>query len=411
MKKILFMVSSMNIGGVEKSLLSLLSEMPRDKYDITLLLLEKKGGFLEQLPDWIKVEEANWFKDIKPIIMQSPQQTIKNYIKNNQYFKVLPFIGCYMIDKYFDNRYLYYKNVFKDIPFNENEYDVAIAYQGPTDTIDYYITHKVKAKKKISWVHFDVSKHYINKKLYSKLYEKFNKIYAVSNEAKKQIDEIIPTAKDKTETFFNIISSNIINNMKHEKVNFDESYEGINIATVGRLSHEKGQDLAIEVMRKLKEDGYSFKWYLVGDGLSRKTYEEMIDKYGLGKECVLVGVTPNPYPYIYKSDIYVQTSRHEGYCLTLAEARCLNKPIVSTDFIGAYEQITNDKDGYITDCNIENLYKKIKYLIDNKDVRDKFTLTLSKKRINTIEEISKFTSYIDGRDVYESKDKYNSASI
>ncbi len=154
-----------------------------------------------------------------------------------------------------------------------------------------------------------------------------------------------------------------------------------------------------------------FKWYLVGDGLSRNMYEEMIDKYGLGKECVLVGATPNPYPYIYKSDIYVQTSRHEGYCLTLAEARCLNKPIVSTSFIGAYEQITNDRDGYITDCNIEDLYKKIKHLIDNKDVREKFIFNLSKKRINTIEEISKLTSYIDGRDVYESKDKYNSASI
>ncbi len=76
MKKILFMVSSMNIGGVEKSLLSLLSKIPKDKYEITLLLLEKKGGFLEQIPDWVKVEEASWFKEIKTIIMQSPQQTI-----------------------------------------------------------------------------------------------------------------------------------------------------------------------------------------------------------------------------------------------------------------------------------------------------------------------------------------------
>ena len=161
MKKILFMVSSMNIGGVEKSLLSLLSEMSKDKYDVTLLLLEKKGDFLEQIPDWVKVEEASWFKEIKPIIMQSPQQTIKNYIINRKYFKILSFIGCYIIDKCFDNRNLYYKNVFHSIPFNENEYDVAIAYQGPTDTIDYYIIHKIKAKKKISWVHFDISKHYI----------------------------------------------------------------------------------------------------------------------------------------------------------------------------------------------------------------------------------------------------------
>jgi len=386
----------MNIGGVEKSLLSLLSEMPKNTYDITLLLLEKKGAFLEQIPELVKVEEATWFKEIKPIIMQSPKQTIKNYIRNNKYFKVLSFIGCYIIDKCFDNRYLYYKNVFKSIPFNENEYDVAIAYQGPTDIIDYYITHKVRANKKISWVHFDISKHYINKKLYSKLYKKFNKIYAVSNEAKNKIDEIIPIAKNRTETLFNIVSSKIINNMKHENINFDENFEGINIATVGRLSHEKGQDLAIEVMYRLKQDGYLFKWYLVGDGVSRKKYEEMIHKYRLEKECILVGATVNPYPYIDKSDIYVQTSRHEGYCLTLTEARCLHKPIVSTNFLGAYEQITNNKDGYITGCNVDELYEKIKYLIDNKDIREKFIFNLSKERVVTIQEISKLTTYIDG---------------
>lgn len=395
MKKILFMVSSMNIGGVEKSLLSLLSEMSKDKYDVTLLLLEKKGAFLEQIPDWVKVEEASWFKEIKPIIMQSPQQTIKNYIINRKYFKILSFIGCYIIDKCFDNRNLYYKNVFQSIPFNENEYDVAIAYQGPTDTIDYYIIHKIKAKKKISWVHFDISKHYINKKLYSKLYKKINKIYAVSNEAKNKIDEIIPIAKNRTETFFNIVSSTIINNMKYEKVHFDENFKGINIATVGRLSYEKGQDLAIEVMHRLKQNGYLFKWYLVGDGGSRKKYEEMIHKYGLEKECILVGATVNPYPYIDKSDIYVQTSRHEGYCLTLAEARCLRKPIVTTNFISAYEQITNGENGYITNCNTDALYNKIKCLIDNENIREKFMLNLSKKELNTTNELNKLINYIN----------------
>ena len=75
------MVSSMNIGGVEKSLLSLLSVMPKEKYDITVLTLEKKGGFLDYIPSYIKVEEAAWFKEIKPIIMQSPQRTIKKYLK------------------------------------------------------------------------------------------------------------------------------------------------------------------------------------------------------------------------------------------------------------------------------------------------------------------------------------------
>ena len=188
--------------------------------------------------------------------MRPPQKTIKGYIKKGNYLKVLSFLICYMIDKYFDNRYLYYKNVFKDVPLDENEYDVAIAYQGPTDTIDYYITHKVKADKKISWVHFDISRHYINNKLYNKLYTMFNKIYVVSKEANKKLNEIIPGSRYKSEVFFNIVSKDLINKMKNEDVNFDDNFSGINIVTVGRLSSEKGQDLAIEVMHRLKQDGY-----------------------------------------------------------------------------------------------------------------------------------------------------------
>ena len=137
MKKVLFMVTSMNIGGVEKSLLSLLSVIPKDKYDITILMLEKKGGFLDYIPEWVKVKEATWFKDIKPVIIQSPQQTVKDYIRDKKYLNIVLFVGSYLIDKNFDNRYMYYQNVFKNLPYNEEEYDVAIAYQSPTDTIDY----------------------------------------------------------------------------------------------------------------------------------------------------------------------------------------------------------------------------------------------------------------------------------
>ena len=94
-KKVLFMVSSMNIGGVEKSLLSLLSVIPKDKYDVTILTLEKKGGFLDYIPSNIKVEEATWFKDIKPIIMESPQSTVKRYLAKGKLFKIPSFVYSY----------------------------------------------------------------------------------------------------------------------------------------------------------------------------------------------------------------------------------------------------------------------------------------------------------------------------
>ena len=103
-KKVLFMVSSMNIGGVEKSLISLISAIPKDKYDITLMLLEKKGGFLEYIPEWVKVEESTWFHDVKPIIMQPPQQTVIDFYKKRKFLRVISFINAYFISKYFKNR-------------------------------------------------------------------------------------------------------------------------------------------------------------------------------------------------------------------------------------------------------------------------------------------------------------------
>ena len=394
-KKILFMVSSMNIGGVEKSLLSLLSVIPKDKYDITILTLEKKGGFLDYIPSNIKVEEATWFKDIKPIIMESPQSTVKRYLAKGKLFKIPSFVYSYYKSKNTGDRYIYYKNILKGIPYNEEVYDAAIAYAGPTEIIDAYIEHKVKAEKKIGWVHFDISKHNINERLYKLLYEKFNKIFVVSNEANKKLNEIIPSTVGKSEVLLNIISKDLVCNMANKEIDFDDKFDGIKIVTVGRLSKEKGQDLAINALYKLINDGYKVRWYCIGEGNARKEYEYLIEENNLKNDFILLGAIPNPYPYIKNSDIYVQTSRHEGYCLTLAEAKCLCKPIVTTNFIGAYEQINDKVNGFIVEQNENEIYEKIKFIIDNNYIRDKFISNLNNTKLNTVNNVNKLLDYIN----------------
>ncbi|MFJ8352991.1 glycosyltransferase [Bacillus paramycoides] len=389
MKRVLFMISSMNIGGVEKSLLSLLSVIPKEKYDVTVLMLEKKGGFLKQLPSWVKIEEAAWFESIKPKIMQPPKKTIKEYFKNKRYIKALNFLLSYVVSKKLKDRYVFYKEIFKDIPHNKNKYDIAIAYQGPTDIIDYYVVNRVTSGKKVSWVHFDVFQHQINTKLYGKLYDELDNIFVVSKEAQKHLIEKFPIVKSKTNVFFNIVLPDLINEMAKEKVEFDNGYKGMKIVTVGRLSKEKGQDLAIKVLSMLRKDGYDVRWYCIGEGENREYYETLIGKYNLKQDFLLLGSTKNPYPYVNQSDIYVQTSRHEGYCLTLAEAKCLKKPIVTTNFTGAYEQIKNGHNGFIVEWNEEDLYNKIKYLLDQKIIRKKITTNLLTEELNNIENIDR----------------------
>ena len=372
-KKILFMVSSMNIGGVEKSLISLISVIPKDKYDITILTLEKKGGFLEYIPKHVKLKEAEWFKDIRPIIMESPQNTIKRYLRARKIFKIPSFIYSYYKSKNTGDRYIYYKNILKSIPNNNEYYDAAIAYAGPTEIIDAYVTHKVNANKKIGWVHFDISQHNINKKL----------------------NEIIPNTISKSEVLLNIISKDLINEMAEENVEFDNEFDGIKIVTVGRLSKEKGQDLAIKALSKLKEDNYKVRWYCVGEGNSRSEYEELIRKNKLEKDFILLGATPNPYPYIKNSDIYVQTSRHEGYCLTLAEAKALRKPIISTNFIGAYEQLQDKVNGLIVKGDENEIYKGIKKLISNEKLISELTNNLKEIDVSTVDNVNKLIDYIE----------------
>lgn len=384
------MLSSMNVGGVEKSFLSLLSSIPKDKYTVTLLLLEKKGGFLKLVPDWVKVEEVTWFQELKPIIMQAPQKTVINYLKSGRLIKAPLFVCTYFISKKLNDRYIYYKPLFKKIPMHPTSFDVAIAYQGPTEVIDYYVANKVKAKNKTTWIHFDVEKHHINKKLYTKLHNQFDNVYAVSGEAKQKLMKFLPYYKDKPKVFPNIIQNNVIQEMSMEQVNFDKNYKGIKIVTVGRLSKEKGQDMAIQVLSKLKQDGYKVRWYCVGEGRARSDYEKLIKEYQLEGSFILLGSKMNPYPYIKNADIYVQPSRHEGFCLTLAEAKCLYKPIVTTNFTGAKEQIRDRFNGLIVKRSIDELYESIKYLIETPEEREKFCNNLIDNMMDTTQQATDY---------------------
>lgn len=88
---------------------------------------------MKEIRNWVTVEEVNWYKKIKPIIMQPPRQTIKDYLISKYYIKALSFVFIYLISKYFNKRYLYYKYVFKDVKDYPNGYDIAISYKGPTE--------------------------------------------------------------------------------------------------------------------------------------------------------------------------------------------------------------------------------------------------------------------------------------
>ncbi|MDU4862753.1 MAG: glycosyltransferase [Terrisporobacter othiniensis] len=394
-KKILFMLINMNIGGTEKALLTMLAEIDKAEYDVTLLMLEEYGGFLDQIPNWVNVKYIKNFKELKKIINNPIHVNAIDLFKNKEFVKATKMVYLYLIYKITKEQTKFYEYILNDYPVIDEEYDMAVAYAGPMDFISYFVVHKIKSKKKVQWIHFDVTKIGFNKKFAMKIYEKFDNIFVVSNEAKNKLHNLLPCLNDKTEVFFNIISPKTIIKMSKEGSGFDDNFKGIRILTVGRLSKEKGQDLTIPVLAKLKANGYNVKWYCIGEGNARHEYERIIKQHKLENDYLLMGNKTNPYPFMKDCDIYVQPSRYEGYCITLSEIRCFNKPIIATKFTGANEQIKHNQTGVLVDINEDEIYEYIKELIDNIALKNKISKNLKNEQLNEKTSLEKLYTVLE----------------
>ena len=169
----------------------------------------------------------------------------------------------------------------------------------------------------------------------------------------------------------------------------------INILTVARLNFEqKGYDILIQVCNELKQRGLSFHWNILGDGKDKEKIKSMISSLGL-EDCIsLLGTVANPYPYFKKSHIYVQTSRYEGYGLSIAEARLLNIPVVTTAYDCVDLQIKNGINGIITSYEIADISDAIEKLVGDSDLYKELADNLSKEKKGNIEEFKKIQKLI-----------------
>ncbi|WP_239984634.1 glycosyltransferase [Lentibacillus sediminis] len=378
-EKIVFMVISMNVGGTEKSLLNLISTLPREKYDISLLLLENRGGFLNAIPEDVEIIHFEGLKELAKQLKTPPKQMILQLYSDIKLIKATKLLFLNIILKLTKDKGTYFKSLLKKHPKLNREFDIAVAYAGPMDFISYFVVNKIKAKKKVQWIHFDVTKVGFDQRFANRIYKNFDKIFVVSQEGKIKLEETMPGVKEQIEVFPNQVSTKDIRHYAYIGKGFQDSIEGVRILTVGRLAKEKGQDLAIKVLAKLIEEGCNVKWYCLGEGEARKQYETLIKEFKIQDDFILLGSDPNPYAYISQCDIYVQPSLHEGYCITLAEARLLSKPIVTSDFTGAREQIRNEETGLIVCADEEAIYTGVKRLVEDKDLREKFTDNLKQQ--------------------------------
>lgn len=401
-KKVCIIAEYMYCGGTEKSLLSLLPFLNRDWYEITILLMEKKGDLLKELPNDIEICEIPLPDDEKEELLYGRKVALKNSIKQGNILKAIKKIirGIKMIICTKDGcerRFWYYKSIDKKIKQYPKKFDVVIDYMGYGLFNTYYGAYKVEGKTKISWVHFEPDEVMPDfYKIFLAL-EKYKYIMCVSEQSRQQMKKMIPKLSDRFFLFYNIVNENEIRHKAMEEKILKRNNE-ISIVSIGRLDPQKGFDIGIRVVQKLFAKGYPVRWYIVGDGWQREELERLIKQNKVASSCIeLVGKKLNPYPYIDMCDIYFQPSRHEGYCIALAEARIFCKPIVVTDFAGAKEQLIDGKTGIIVPCKEEDLYEALKRVIDDKNLRETLRNNLEKQDKSRIEQV-KFLEEIIGRD-------------
>ena len=277
----------------------------------------------------------------------------------------------------------------KNMEVNKELYDLVISYHSPISFSAVYSINNIKSVKKAIWIHTELEK--CKKELikFKKLYNEYDMIFAVSNGVKKQFIDIFPEYKNKVDIYYNSINIKEIREKAKENIVFNYEKGAFKIVTVGRLSTEKGQDLIPYIIKKLNIKGIKVNWYLIGSGELRTQIEENAKKCCVEDSIIYLGNKKNPYPYIQMCDIYVQPSREESFGLTISEAKCLCKPIVATNTIGAREQIQDGFNGLLSEHDVKTISDKIINLIEDEELLNKLIINLSNEDINKSDEIRK----------------------
>lgn len=385
-KSILFVINSMGCGGAEKSLLSLLSLLDYAKYDVTLQMFHRGGMFEELLPQEVHIREDLDYavfcgKNPLTQLLSFDLRRINARVRTSLFLRSNAKKGRPLHDA---QAYWKYSAAAYD-PLPE-QYDVAIAWGQGTPT--HFVAEKVRAQKKFAWVNVNYEAAGHQAAFDEPYYKEYDSIVCVSEELRSIFDKVFPRCSKKTVTILDINNPKTITSMAQQPISLP-SEDGLTLVTVGRLVPQKGYDIAAKAAWLLKKRGIRFHWYVVGGGDSAPL-EKDIAQYGIRDCFTLLGAKANPYPYMKAADIYVQTSKFEGYCLTLAEARMLNVPCVTTNFDVVYAQMINGENGLVVEMNAEAIADGIIHLATDQGLYQHIKSYQEQEKKGNVEEIEKF---------------------
>ena len=344
MKKLLFGITSLTIGGAERVLVDLANVLC-EKYDVTIFTIYPNGEFEQSLSTKVKLKTL----------------CNKQYKELNKIQKILIPLRIWLQQKS-----IYKKHIKKD-------YDIEIAFL--EGAITRLFSTQNKNTTKIAWVHNDISKVFgnsikakIKRNIDKKIYDKYDKLIFVSKDNLDKFEEVYNNTVSKEVIYNYLNSDNVITKAQEiPDVKFDEDM--VNFVTVARLVEQKALDRLIKIHSKLIDEGYKHNFYIIGDGPEKSNLEKMINYNKVEDTFKLLGKRENPYPYMRQADYFCLLSYFEGYGMVLEEAKILNKNILITN-TAAREAVKDYKNAKIFENNENDIYEGLKNIIEKYEKQD-----------------------------------------
>lgn len=394
-KKILIIMPSMFIGGAERSLLGMLDSFDYSKAEVSLFLYRREGEFLKYIPEQVHIlpeikEYSTFDVPIKSLIFSKrfvfgiARIFSKIALNIRRIIKRTP--PCAWISMQYTAKFL--GPFLPRIPGN---YDLAVMYLGIAAVLD----KKVSADIKMSWNHTDYTKLHPNKKMDLAVYSGVDYIVSVSDSCRSNFLKVYPELKSKSITVENILSKPFIEDMANEPAeDFPDEKGVIKLLSVGRYSDAKNFDNVPFICRKIRENGFNAKWYIIGYGGDEELIKSNIIKTGMEDYVILLGKKENPYPYIKKCDVYIQPSRYEGKCVSVREAQILEKPVIITNYSTASSQLKDGYDGIIVNLDNEGCADGISKALGNEELLKMIADNTKKEDYTNRQELEKIYSLI-----------------
>lgn len=388
-KSVIIVNNNLEIGGVQKALISLLGEIS-DIYDVSLLLFSATGDYTNEIPDNVKVIKCNsLYKYLG--ISQGQCTSKKDYFIRGALAALTRVFGRDFVLKIISMSQ-------KKITGN---FSCAISFLHSGRRKSFYsgcnefVLNKISADLRVGFLHCDYLSCGANYKANNKKYLKFDKIAACSEGCRASFVNCLPKLAERTVIVHNCHNfEDIKKTSLDEKISFDE--KRINVLSVARLTREKGIERGILAVNEAIKKGAKIVYHVIGDGVERQNLKNLCRELGIEENVVFYGNQINPYKYMAKADLLLLPSYHEAAPLVIDEARSLGLPVLTTATTSSEDMVEKRDCGWICDNSQEGLNQKLaEIVLNNKLLKSKKAKLQNVKATNETA-IKEFCSLMEG---------------